>query len=73
MIPHPPPRLTKFDSAEAKVQEARAVVSERARILRSGGNASKVSNKAARLVAAAEGIVEQLDAELAQSANSYLM
>lgn len=66
-------RLSKFDTAEAKAQEASAVVAERARILRSGGNAAKVTNRAARLVADLEALIQQLDQELTESANSYLM
>ena len=56
-------------SAKRACEEARAGVTSKCR----GEAHGEESNKAARLVAAAEGIVEQLDAELAQSANSYLM
>jgi len=65
--------LTKFDNASNKADDAQGAINERARTLRAGETASKVTSKARRLINELKVALSGLENDLREAGNKSLI
>merc|ERR1719345_73363 len=65
--------LTKFDNASNKADDAQGAINERARTLRAGQTASKVTSKARRLINELKVALAGLESDLREAGNKNLI